>query len=1087
MTKKLWSVFSLLAVVLPAFAQVDTAIIAGTLKDSSGALIAGAKVHFMRDSTGVEASTTTGAAGEFVSPPLRPGAYTVRAEAAGFRTPVTKLILELNQRAVLDFTMEVGAVTETVNVESTALLLESESATVGTLQNEQALRNLPLNTRNFNQLIGLSPGVMPAQTQSGNLAITAARGTTANNVNGVGFRSNNYRVDGVDNSENHNGQGIMLYPPVEAIQEFRLQTSVPSAEFGRGGATVNVAYKSGGRDFHGSIFEFLRNSALDAKNFFDRATVPIAPFHMNQFGATLGGPVLLPHFNKQRNKTFFFFSWEAERRVQGVSSLSTIPLPAFKKGDFSASALRIYDPLTATTAGTQIQRTQFPGNVIPPTRLDKQGSALINLFPDPNISGQVNNYGSNPNQTVDRDNYDIKVDQNFGTTDQVFFRYSQHKTQQYLPGPLPLPAVGSQDASNNNYPLKQFTAAYTRTLSPVLVNEFRAAATRLNILALQLNYGSNLSDQIGIPGVNSGTDPLSTGLPFVNLTGFPSLGDSGFRPAIIAMNNFQFNDIVSWNKGKHSLRFGGEYIRRQRNKLQSSALHGILNYGPIYSTNPSAPAGTGLSLADLLLGAPSGGNIAYLTGTVGLRRTDVAFFVQDTWKVSATLTLTLGLRYDYFGCYPGCEVADRMSYFRPDLGGPFNVGSSQIPWGSGISPDRNNFGPRIGVAYRLGARTVLRSGYGLMYSPDPGLTLGDGNPPFSGAVAFNNDQGNFQGARRTAQGFDHPAGVVFPTLGAALTGQDAAMRTPYVSQWNFNVEHELPAQILLTAGYVGTSGKKLLLEPNLNQPRPGAGAVAARRPFPLYSDITWNEGPNSSIYNSLQLSAEKRLAHGVQFVASYTWAHGMDSGGFVGGRQDFQNLQAEHGNSDTDVRHRFILSGFWQLPFGRGRAFGRTMPRSLDMIAGGWQLNTIASFYTGLPLTPSSAVNTLNGSGGQRPDRTANGNLPSDQRSIQRWFDITAFRTPGQYLFGNAGRDILVGPGTGQVDLAFAKSFVFTETPRRSLEFRAEMFNISNTPQFNNPNVSIGSANAGIISAAGSPQTFQRTSRQVQLALKLYF
>jgi hypothetical protein len=1077
----------LFAACLPAFAQVDTSLIAGTVKDSSGALIAGATVHFVRDTTGVEVTSTTSAAGEYVSPPMHPGAYTVQVEVPGFHTARSKLALELNQRAVLDFAMQLGAVTESVDVAASALLLESESVTVGTLQNEQALQNLPLNTRNFNQLIGLSAGVMPAQTQSGNLAITAARGTTANVVNGVGFRSNNYRVDGVDNSENHNGQGIMLYPPVEAIQEFRVQTSVPSAEFGRGGGTINVAYKSGGRDFRGDVFEFLRNSALDAKNFFDRPNVPIAPFHMNQFGGTLGGPVLLPKYNRSRNRTFFFASWEAERRVQGVSSLSTVPLPAFKKGDFSASALRIYDPLTSTTVNGQIQRTQFTGNVIPANRMDKTGSAILNLFPEPNLPGQVSNYGSNPNQIIDRDNYDVKIDQNFSVRDQAFFRYSQHYTQQYLPGPLPLPAIGSTDASNNNYPLKQFVAAYTHTLSPAMVNEFRAAATRLNIRALQLNYGQNLADQVGIPGVNSGNDAKSSGLPFINLTGFPSLGDSGFRPAIIAMNNYQFNDIVSWTKGKHSLRFGGEAIRRQRNKLQSSALHGILNFGPIYTTNPASPAGTGLSLADLLTGAPASGNIAYLTGTVGLRRTDYAGFVQDTWKVTQTLTVSLGLRYDYFDCYPSCEVHNRMAYFRPDLGGPFSVGSSQIPWGSGVAPDRNNFGPRAGIAWRLGTRTVIRAGFGMMYSPDPGLILGDGNPPFSGAVAFANDQGDFNGARRTSQGFDRPAGIVFSALGAALTGQDANMRTPYANQWNVNIEHELPGQVLLTAGYVGTSGKKLLLEPNMNQALPGPGSVASRRPFPLYSDITWNEGANSSIFNSLQLTAEKRLAHGIQFVGSYTWSHAIDSGAFVGAPQNYQNLAAERGNSDTDVRQRFVLSGFWQLPFGRGRAFGKNLPRTVDLLAGGWQLNTITSLYTGLPFSPSSAVNTLNGSGGQRPDRTGNGNLPSDQRSILRWFDITAFRTPGQYMFGNAGRDVLVGPGTRQVDLALSKRFSLTETPRRALEFRAELFNISNTPQFNNPNASIGSVNAGIISSAGSAQTFQRTSRQVQMAMKLYF
>ena len=295
MSYKLVTALSLLAVCLPATAQVDTSIIAGTIKDSSGAIIANAKIHFVRDATAIEVSTVTNAVGEYVSPPLHPGAYTVRAEAEGFRLAVSKFTLELNQRAVLNFAMELGVVTETVNVEASALLLESESVAITGLQNEQALNNLPLNARNFNQLIGLSSGVMPAQTQATSLAITASRGTTANDTNGIGFRSNNYRVDGVDNTEVHNSQGTMLYPPVEAIQEFRLQTSVPSAEFGRSGATINVVYKSGGRDLHGDLFEYLRNADLDAKNFFNAPSVPIAPFHMNEFGATLGGPVVLPH------------------------------------------------------------------------------------------------------------------------------------------------------------------------------------------------------------------------------------------------------------------------------------------------------------------------------------------------------------------------------------------------------------------------------------------------------------------------------------------------------------------------------------------------------------------------------------------------------------------------------------------------------------------------------------------------------------------------------------------------------------------------------------------------------------------------
>lgn len=340
---------------------------------------------------------------------------------------------------------------------------------------------------------------------------------------------------------------------------------------------------------------------------------------------------------------------------------------------------------------------------------------------------------------------------------------------------------------------------------------------------------------------------------------------------------------------------------------------------------------------------PQSGNIAYLTGTVGLRRTDYALSLQDTWKLTPALTLNLGLRYDFFSSYPSIEVAGRMSLFRPDLNGVFTVGSSEIPYRAGVRPDLNNWGPRAGLAYRLGSATVVRAGYGLMYSPDPVMTVGDGNPPFAGSVAFSNNQFDFTGGRRLSQGFDRPAGVVFSAVGATPLGIDPNLRSPYASQWNLNIQRFIPRGVLLTAGYVGTSGKKLQLQPNLNQARPGPGAVAPRRPFPLYENITWVEGASSSIYHSLQVSTERRMAQGVGFLASYTWSHAIDYGSFVGSRQNTLDLRAERGNSDIDVRQRLIVSGMWEVPVGRGRMVGRSMSRVTDLLVGGWQINAIVS------------------------------------------------------------------------------------------------------------------------------------------------
>lgn len=1077
-----------LALTLSAYAQIDTATLSGTVTDPSGAVLPQVQIRIQSKSTGLSISTTTNALGQYVSPPLRPGDYEVTAELAGFRRAVSSVTLTIGGRSVLNISLTVGSVEDQITVEATAAQLEAESSTVASFRGEEEVRNLPINTRNFSQLINLSAGAVPAQSQSSGLAITAQRGTVATSVNGIGFRSNNYRVDGLDNMENHNGQGILIYPPVEAIQEFRVQTSVSSAEFGRGGGgSINVTYKSGTREFHGNVFEFFRNAALDAKNFFD-GPGKIAAFRMNQFGGTLGGPVVLPGYNQKREKTFFFFSYEGERRDQALTYLVTVPLAAYKDGNFTAAPFRVYDPLTTRAASTGLgrQRDQFPNNTIPASRLDRVGRNLINLFPTPNREGLANNYGSNPGQPVTRNNYDFKVDQNFSPRDQAFFRLSRHYSDFDVPGSLPLPAVGSTNANTVKFPLLQFVASYTRTISPALINEFRTGVTRLDSQARHLNWGRNVSEEVGIPGVNAGDDPFASGLTRITLAGYEGIGDSGFRPAIIVSENYQFNDALTWVHGSHTWKFGGEFARRRYNLFQDNNIHGEFNFGPIYTTNPAAPQGTGISLADLLLGRPATGVIAYLTGTRGYRRSEFGFFAQDTWKATRSLTLNYGVRYEAYPSYPWLEVGNRMGYFRPELGGVYTVASSQIPERSGVRSDTNNWGPRFGFAWKLTESTVLRGAYGLFFAAEsiPATSLGGANPPFIGSFAFNNDQFNFESARPASRGFDRPSGLTFSPLGAALQSIDPNLRTPYIQQWNLGLQ-QWAKGFLLGASYVATAARKQILSPNLNQPAPGPGAVASRRPFPAYNNISWIEGSGSSTYNSFQLTAERRMRASLTLTANYTWAHSIGHGDFLGGRQNLYDLRSERGNGPYDIRHRMVIANVWQLPFGKGRTIGSNWNRALDAVLGGWAFNGISNFYTGLPFSPSSSVNTLNGSGGQRPDRIRDGNLPSSERTIRRWFDTSAFTTPAPFVFGNSGVNILTGPGTVQFDFAAAKNFSFRE--RYRLEYRSEFFNIFNTPQFNNPNSSVGSQSAGVISSAGSKATFQRTSRQIQMVLKLYF
>jgi hypothetical protein len=1061
-------------------AQVDTGIIAGALSDSSGAVLPHAAVVIRSVDTGLEAKLSSNDLGQYVSPPLPPGPYEISAEKPGFRRTIARVTLTLNQRAVVDLSLEVGSSQQEVTVAAESPLLESETSTVGNLRTEQSVRDLPLNGRNFAQLIQMTTGVVPAQTQVQTQSLTPDRGVTANVVNGAGFRANQMLVDGLDNTETHNGQGIVLYPPIEAIQEFNVATSVAPPEFGRGGANINVRIKSGTREFHGALFEFLRNSSLDAKNFFDPHTGKTPPFRMNQFGGVIGGPVALP---KLRDKTFFFFDYEGMRQRQALTFVSSVPLPAFLKGDFSASPTKIFDPATTRASGAGFTRDPFPSNVIPANRIDPVRANLLALFPVPTLPGLANNYLLNPSEPKDFNNFDIKIDHRFTDRDLTFYRYSRHRTEDNVPGGLPSPALGSTSAGDGIYPVHQFVASYTHLFGPALVNESRAGVGRLFIDGRNGNYGVNVADKVGIPGVNAGSDPLSSGLPQTTISGLTVIGDSGFKPTLIISENWQYSDNLSWYRGAHSFKFGGEILHRRYNLLQTTSAHGIYTINGIFTQNLASPAGTGLGAADTLLGLPASGNITALGGSRGFRRTEYAAFVEDSWRLTPALTFNWGLRYELFPSYPWTEVHNRQANFVPSLGTVVPVGTPMLPERSGTKTNGNNFGPRLGLAWKFNSRMVARAAYGIFYQGEsiPETNLPSANPPFTGSFGFANNASDLAGARRFSQGFPVSGATSFPIAGAQLYAIDPNFRLPYTQQWNLGVQREVGGNIVATVNYIATKGTRLVLAPDVNQPAPGPGAVPPRRPYPVFASIFEVLGQGNSIYHSLQVSAEKRFRQGLSFLASYTYAHGIDDGDFIGARQDLNNLRAERGNSATDLRQHFAGSWTWSLPLAQHSS------GILGAVAGGWQANGILSLYSGLPFTVSSSINTLNGSGGQRADRIASGALPASQRTLQRWFDIGAFQVPGLYQFGSSGVDILNGPGTKQLDYSMFKSYYFDRDRHRSFQFRAELFNLFNTPQFNNPAASIGAAGVGSISSAGSKPTFQRTSRQVQFAMKFYF
>jgi len=1058
-------------------AQVETGIIAGTVTDPSGAVVPAANVTFKSASTGLLVTTQSNEAGRFQSPPLKPGEYELNVAMTGFKSSVLNVRVEVNDRVSADIKLEVGEATERVTIEASAIQLESETSTLGNIRPERAVAELPLNARNFATLIFLSPGTVPSfDRDSSGLSGTTRRGVTNASVNGVRPTNdwNSLLIEGLDNTENHNGFGATVFPPVDAIQEFKVQTSAADAQFGRAaGGFTNVVLKSGGRNLHGSLFEFLRNSEFDAKNFF---TAPTASTHfvLNQVGGTLGGPVSIPRvYNTGRDKTFFFVAAQFDRRRQAQAFVSTVPTALMHNGNFSEIANRIYDPLTLSGNTRQL----FPVNAIPSSRFNSTGKGLLDLYPAPNQAGLVNNFTSDSSRIYNSWQTDFKVDHYLTSTHVVTFRGSVGGTDIIEGMPLPLPAAAAVGPSK--FPVGQYSLIDRLTISPTKLNEFRFGLTRLNMQLIQPNAGKNIAQQLGIQGVNTG-DLITSGLPRVQPTGYQVLGDDPFNPATLVTNNFQTEDVFYWTHGTHSLRFGARLDRRQYNAFQSSAIRGIQNFSGVYTNNPASSAGTGNSLADMLLGAPISGNIIILEGIRGFRRWELGMFVQDDWKVTQRLTLNLGLRYEIYPQYPWIEVGDRQSVLLLPSQQLVTVGTNGVPR-SGANLDRNNFAPRIGMAYRLTGKTVLRSAYGIYYAA-PQFEINRNlaiNPPFAGAYSFNNNQLDFTGARKVEQGFERS----FSAAGATIRGLERNVAMPYVQQWNINLQRQLPFDTLLTVAYVGTHGVKLRDEIDLNQARPGPGAVASRRPYPLFNGIINTEFRANSLYHGLQGTFEKRYAKGLSFLASYTWGHAIDDAALFGGdHQDMLNLRADRSNSPYDVRHTVIYSFNYELPFGRNAA-GIT-----SALVRGWQMNGILRQSTGLYLSPTVGANNLNGSGFQRPDIVSGCNWKLDKPTPDRWFNSSCFAIPAQFTFGNGGRNIVAGPGTHNFDFSLFRNLYFSrgDTPKM-LQIRGEFFNLTNTPQFNNPNTTIGVNNTGVISSAGSPSSFQRIQRQVQLAVRFTF
>ena len=1091
----------------PGWAQVASAELSGTVLDSSGAAVANAKVTATNLATNVARDGVSDGSGRYFITLLPAGDYSVSAEAPGFRKLVQSgLVLQINQQARLDLTLELGHASETVEVTGQAPLLESESSSLGTVVSQKLVNQLPLNGRNFIQLATLSPGVNGVGYSASGTIMSGTRpddrrpGTEIFS-NGNREGSNNFLYDGIDDNERLT-LSIVLRPAVEAVREFKIQTNLYSADIGRNsGAVVDVITKSGTNQLHGSLFEFLRNSAMDSRSFFSPKGTAFPTFRLNQFGGSFGGPVVLPKLYNGKDRTFFFVDYEGYRRDSQQLLLGNVPTAKMRAGDFSEAAA-IYDPLTtrANPNGSGFIRDRFLNNQIPANRWDPISAKMINAYPLPTGPGRFNNYLANLVQNQKWNQGDVRVDHQISPKDSFFARWSIQNTETTVPSSFPtttIPGISEpvdlgdegSFAGTSFQPAQHAVASYIRIINPSLVNEFRVGFNRyrLDYTADQFKPNGQLGNQLGVPNAN--VTPNEQNLPIFSPSSYIGIGQTRSLPIFRRENTFEYVDNMSYTHGTHTLKWGVDFRRRQLTIYQTNQGNGRFNFSPAL-TDSRQPAGTGGdSMASFLLGYPTLIAHDYTQNWPGERGSEFGLYVADDWRVSKKLTLNLGLRWDYFS--PFSEVSNRWANFNLATGKIDIAGRNGVDKYAGVEPFYKNFGPRFGFAYQLLSHTVIRGGFGLFYNP----TGSEGGSmrlfrqlPFGSTLSIS--PGDINVGQRVSDGFPPLSPVNYDFANnpfGAMFAVDHGFRPSYAEQFNVTVEHEIaPWEMVIKTAAVGNLGRHLYNTYNANQAVPGSTLLNTRRPLytldPSLSDASYFTTDGLSEYYAFQLTVDKRFSHGLSAILGYAWSHAIDDvplefgGGAAGPQpQDPRNIAAERGNSIIDMRHRLTLSYTWELPVGKNKAL-LNYGGPVNWILGGWQTNGILTVQSGLPFTAVLQTSTTNTGTGSRPNAAGEVTYP---RTLQHWFDTSAFSVPAPYTYGNLGRNTLFGPGRTNWDMSLFKNFVIHEQTR--FELRAEAFNIFNHPQFGLPNANIGNPQAGsITSTVGNP-------RQLQMGLRFQF
>ena len=1091
----------LLSLVLTACAALaQNSGVQGLVADSSGASIPGAVLTLTNIETGVALKYATNERGVYVAPSLNPGRYKLEAAAPGFATQsVNEFRLEVGQTARFNFELKPGTVVETVQVAANAVLLNVDTTEVGQVIDSKRITEMPLNGRNYLQLAQFTTGVLPGgNTNQGSRARDEGQFAAA----GMQMSQNNVLLDGNDNSSRSSGgplgfEAQAVKPPVDAVAEFKVVTNNMSAEYGyRAGAKVLVNTRAGTNDFHGSLYEFLRNDKLDATNFFANRSGAAKPaYKQNQFGGTIGGPVL-------KNRTFFFFSYQGTRIRFGQSYISSVPSrDIVERGDFSqqpAVRRNVFDPLTLTGSGANAIRQPFPNNTIPMNRWDPVVRRILPLYPASNLPGRDNlpdNYFYSPSDSDDGDQYDMRGDHNFTERHRFFARYSLRDQFRNQPGTLPYPAMGGQgqtvDLKGHN-----IVANLSSTLSATLFNEFRFGVSKFDT-AFDIPFTENLNPEFGIKGApgDNFNDGQTHGWTRFSPGGFAEIGARSFWPNANNIMNYMVTNSLLWQRGKHTLKFGGEYRHLNIFRDASRFRRGQFAFsGQFTAERPNVGASRGSSgngMADMLLGWASGGNYGTNQGE-NVVAPYYAGFIQDDWRIARNFTLNIGLRYELFGMgrFPDPERQTVSRYLFEGI----NVASRAeerlvFPTSEsdcGCKLDRNNFAPRLGFAWSVTEKTVIRSGAGIFYGEANSLS-GEASNYLTGAprAAELALQPNFERTQYTVQnGF--PALVISNELpnraNINVTPDRKDTLTAY--QWFFDVQRTLPFDTLVTVGYMGTKGTFLAGTRNLNLPMTPSANIAANQRFnrPEFNSIAYQDNFLNSSYHGLTAKVEKRFSRGLTFLSSFTWSKSIDQGNenlLDGGQGSATpwDLSLERGLSTMHRKFVYVFSGVYELPFGKGRQFATSGPAS--WILGGWQLGGLLSLATGMPVGHTINVNNQNLGGAVRGNWVRNPNLPSDERTINRWFD-TGFVVPSAPgVLSNAGRNLIIGPGRRNLDIMVGRDFLLPIEGHR-LQFRFESFNFTNTPAFGPPNAAVGSPNAGRIIQADDP-------RRIQFALKYLF